>query len=48
MMEKAMVAVATEPSLRAPNMFMLVAAVKNTNASKVLALEPKALAGHPS
>jgi hypothetical protein len=47
-MENAMVAVATPPYLRAPTMFIVVAAVINTNASSVFALEACALAPHPS
>jgi hypothetical protein len=48
MMEKAIVAVATPPYLRAPTMFIAVAAVMNTNASRVFALAEYALAPHPS
>lgn len=44
-----MVAMATGPSsFRAANMFMVVAATKNTKASNVLAFDATALAPHPS
>jgi hypothetical protein len=48
MMENAMVAAPTPPSLRAPKMFIVVAAVMKTKASNAFAFAFNTLKPHPS